>query len=126
MPENTVYVGRPTRWGNPFRVVKEGGVWWIVENGRYWEVQSKKDVAIERSIELFTHWFEGQLLAGNISIDPLIGKDLACFCKEGQKCHADVLISFCNEKIEEDAALENAFFGTVGMQIAERLCSEKL
>ena len=23
MPENTVYVGRPTKWGNPFRVEED-------------------------------------------------------------------------------------------------------
>ena len=27
MPENTVYVGRPTKWGNPFVVGKPGGAY---------------------------------------------------------------------------------------------------
>ena len=32
MPANAVYVGRPTKWGNPWRVVGEYGRGWAVMN----------------------------------------------------------------------------------------------
>ncbi len=30
MPENTVYVGRPTKWGNGFSVTGEKGHWFVL------------------------------------------------------------------------------------------------
>jgi hypothetical protein len=36
----------------------------------------------------------------NEHIDELKGKDLACFCREGEPCHGDVLINFIKEKYE--------------------------
>jgi hypothetical protein len=35
-----------------------------------------------------------------LDFTPLIGKDLACFCREDESCHGDVLINFINEKYE--------------------------
>lgn len=76
MPENTVYVGRPSRWGNPYRVREE----WTPDKcvnayRKHCEVDSDIIVMIKRDLK---------------------GKDLACWCKEGEPCHADVLLEIAN------------------------------
>jgi len=93
MPDNTVYVGRPTIWGNPFTVAGaiEAGYaekdapnmavyafkQWLLGNPDYPENPRAKDY-------ILTHLYD------------LRGKNLACFCKEGQPCHADVLLEMAN------------------------------
>ncbi len=79
MPENAVYVGRPTRWGNPFFTA-----------------------------ELFKEWLTAPEVSGGLShlaylrgyllgsLPELRGKDLACWCPLGQPCHADVLLRIAN------------------------------
>jgi len=74
MPPNCVYVGRPTKWGNPFAVD---------EYGR------------EEAVALFKHNLtNAQIKAAR---NELRGKDLACFCKIGDLCHADVLLEVSNQ-----------------------------
>ncbi len=81
MPPNTVYVGRPTVWGNPFIVGAEliGGD----------KLSAKKSVALFRQYasDAFN---EGDLRAC------LRGKNLACWCPLDQPCHADVLLELAN------------------------------
>jgi hypothetical protein len=78
MPPNTIYVGRPTKWGNPFPV----------GNG----VTAATAVAYYRSSQC--------LHALIISFDllKLRGKNLACWCALDQPCHADVLLELANER----------------------------
>lgn len=76
MPEGAVYVGRPTKWGNPFA---------LVEYGRELAISNFRRRAI-----------------GLKAIDPqyfeaLRGKDLACWCRVDQPCHADVLLEIANQ-----------------------------
>jgi hypothetical protein len=101
MPEGAVYVGRPSRWGNPWRVVRQKRTWLdeaahrhphavhhqvertylgtfvSEERARYWAVQG------------FRQDFEGDLA-------PLRGRDLVCWCPLDQPCHADVLLELAN------------------------------
>jgi hypothetical protein len=71
MPENARYVGRPTKWGNPFSVA---------EYGR------------EKTIKFYEYWIDELLIEDPHFLDELRGKDLACFCSLDQPCHADILI----------------------------------
>jgi hypothetical protein len=73
MPANTIYVGRPTKWGNPYPVSQYG---------------------LKRSLELYRAWLEGNLLREPRFLEPLRGKDLACWCPLDKPCHADVLLEF--------------------------------
>ncbi len=76
MPENTIYVGRPTKWGNPYKV---------------------EDFGLDRSIELFRqNIMTNESVFVKMDFEKLKGKNLACFCKQGQKCHADVLLELAN------------------------------
>lgn len=104
MPEGVVYVGRPTKWGNPWTVAwsKEQGLirdgfheYACFENFKAWltwtdEHREKypKTCEIwlyeERRAELLKHLHE------------LRGKDLACYCGPEDSCHADVLLEIAN------------------------------
>jgi hypothetical protein len=78
MPENAVYVGRPTRWGNPFRAGEPG-------------VRDAADAV--RSYELLMFARGGRYADG---LRPLRGHDLVCWCPLDQPCHADVLLALAN------------------------------
>lgn len=71
-PEDAVYVGRPTKWGNPFLVETLGR---------------------EKAVEAYRDYL---LRSGLIAeIGELRGKDLVCWCAP-EACHADVLIELAN------------------------------
>jgi hypothetical protein len=80
MPPNTVYVGRPTKWGNPF-TVKEWGVSIAVNNFRVMLLDLPFSRKEENIAEIRRE---------------LSGKDLACWCPLDQPCHADVLLEIAN------------------------------
>lgn len=102
MPENAKYVGRPTKWGNPFRLTVDGFIqcystnrtildpWimWSYSNGF-----ETKDI-----VELYSLWLKGELkakapyLPTPPSIEELKGKDLACFCSLYEPCHVDAIL----------------------------------
>ena len=72
MPVNTVYVGRPTKWGNPFKIDA---------------YNSSKD-----ALRRYQFWLKERLKDNPHFLDELKGKDLACWCRLDQPCHADVLL----------------------------------
>ena len=75
MPPNTVYVGRPTMWGNRFTVVD--------------------GFTPEQAVEMYRK-FIGQVSPDFIR-SRLKGMNLACWCPLDQPCHADVLLEIANE-----------------------------
>lgn len=82
MPGGAVYVGRGSRWGNPYRV--------------------SAAVPASESVEMFRDLLARAPRAvdgGTVYMDikrALHGKDLACWCPLDQPCHADVLIEVAN------------------------------
>jgi hypothetical protein len=88
MPENTVYVGRPTIWGNPYRV------------SRY----VPPEMAVDAYKRLLDSPFGRNHLATirPLLIKELAGKDLACWCPLDQPCHADILLEIANEPIQKN------------------------
>jgi len=75
MPPNTVYVGRPTRWGNPFKVGVDGSLE---------DVLRKYRVFLEERADLPSF------------LEPLRGKDLVCWCPLTCPCHVDILLRMFN------------------------------
>ncbi len=71
-------VARPSRWGNPFVVGVDGDRTECVELYRG---------ALERGELPFTDAEVGRELAG---------RDLACWCRLDQVCHADLLLQMAN------------------------------
>lgn len=94
MPPNTVYVGRPTKWGNPFSVYC-----------------GKEPISTKRAIRYYRNWLTGHskgygVFAGSKylplylrkSLYELRGKNLCCWCPIDQPCHADVLLELANQE----------------------------
>jgi hypothetical protein len=71
------YVGRPTKYGNPFALVDE---------------KDRKTV-----LRRYKKWLKKMLKKEPHFLDPLKGKDLACFCSLDKECHADILLRFLNK-----------------------------
>jgi hypothetical protein len=108
MPENTVYVGRGSRWGNHCVVVplgKHGPYDVVIKNqsgqtigfvGQSTGIEGAKDVAVDT----YVRWINSQTamwLAGYLL--PLRGKNLACWCPPDHPCHADVLLEVANGEV---------------------------
>jgi len=106
IPKTAKYVGRPTKWGNPFKVVKKIGylgylVWMIqfkddYNCGDFFGYKYKKD-AIERAVKEYDSWLSFQIRNKKIDLTELKGFDLACFCPLSSPCHVDVLLKRVNE-----------------------------
>ena len=90
MPENTVYVGRPSKWHNPFRV---GAMGFLFENGS--AVFYRGDGATAANVtQLYREEIAPKLR--DAARAELAGKNLACWCLPGHPCHADVLLKLAN------------------------------
>lgn len=93
MPANTVYVGRPTKWGNPFIVGKDGTaqecftLYLHLAAGRLCISMPLEAVQRQRAA----------LAAMQRASAELRGKNLACWCRPGAPCHADVLLLIANK-----------------------------
>jgi hypothetical protein len=113
MPPGAKYVGRPSRWGNPFWIYKghttAGPSWGKAREvwGHISRVQcdaayvtSSSALGSADAVELFESLMrvrardEGDRLREWLA--PLVGKDLACWCPLDQPCHADVLLRLAN------------------------------
>lgn len=97
MPANTVYVGRGSRWGNPFRVEAAPG-------------DGRAPVTAEDAVALFERWLADPGTGSHAgararlldSLAELRGRHLACWCPLADPagrpaaCHADVLLTLAN------------------------------
>lgn len=70
-----IYIGRPSKWGNPFEIDKDG---------------SREEV-----IEKYIEWFN-QNTSLQKDITELKGKVLGCWCKP-KACHGDFLCEIANK-----------------------------
>lgn len=103
MPDGAVYVGRPTLWGNP-----------VVVNDKCSRATAVK--MYRRMLTTSQTRLVGMLVYEDGTIAPLAGigltiwrnkvrqslhdlrgKDLACWCRLDQPCHADVLLELANK-----------------------------
>lgn len=100
MPENTVYVGRPSVFGNPFPAGE-------CDSDRLGAVEAFRSLLTERPT-LLRHQVLKVLRGNNergemavarmrARLPELRGKNLACWCPLDQPCHADVLIELAND-----------------------------
>jgi hypothetical protein len=90
----TVCVTRPGKWSNPYRIQQtRNGQWWVFRDGDNWGPYADKVEAAHSAVALFRFSVRGDHLA--IQAD-LRGADLACWCKPGDPCHADVLLEIAN------------------------------
>lgn len=86
-PPNTKYVGRGTKFGNPFKV----GEKFTQPDGSEIILDHQQAVNLyEQSIQ-----FYGSPVS-IAEIKALRGFNLSCWCASNQKCHADVLLEIAN------------------------------
>lgn len=92
MPENTVYVGRPTKWGNPFKPGRHGtakdcvDLYQLAAGGLLCVSTDRSTIDAQKRLQ--------KAVASDL--DELRGKSLACFCRTDRPCHADVLLAIAN------------------------------
>lgn len=82
--ECDVYIGRGSKWGNPFVIGKDG---------------TREEVIAKYRLHLWQ-----QIKSGKVTGEDLLeldGKRLGCFCKP-QACHGDVLIDAVKWAKEEN------------------------
>jgi len=84
IPPGAVYVGRPTKWGNPFPLT-----------GLVMAVGTPERERHQAVVEQYRRWIQTQphLMA---SLRDLSCKDLVCWCSP-LPCHADVLLELAAE-----------------------------
>ena len=85
IPPNTVYVGRPSVFGNPFPINELQDAQTVVE--RY---KRLIEGIYPESVMEFTR---ARLLH---NLPRLTGKDVACWCPLDRPCHGDVLSEIAN------------------------------
>ena len=86
MPRNTVYVGRGSKYGNPYRIVDgdRASALTCYRNELEWYL-SGEGCGPENTIR------------ARKMIAALRGKNLACWCGLDQECHADILLEKAND-----------------------------
>ena len=76
VPPGAVYIGRPSIWGNPFVIGKDG---------TRDEVVAKFEAYVRNKPDLLAQ------------LPKLAGRDVVCWCAPA-RCHGDVLIKMANER----------------------------
>lgn len=74
IPEDAVYVGRPSIWGNPYSIGQHGGRAAVI---------AKYEAYLARRPDLAA------------KIKELHGKDLVCWCAP-KRCHGDILLALAD------------------------------
>ena len=80
-PEGVIVVARPTRWGNPFTAADAGS-------------RAASVVAFRTRLlgpPEYRHYPSDEEIRAELA-----GRDLACWCRLDEPCHADVLLEIAN------------------------------
>lgn len=102
MPENTVKVDWTTKWGNPFVAHHPGSALERPMTPKMAVASFRMMIAKEGGWSPDPlPWPKGKIAAVWTTLQDvhreLRGKNLACWCKLGDPCHADVLLKLANE-----------------------------
>lgn len=90
LPENTVSVARPGKFGNPFTVG--------CDPSEFSVALPHYCAGVREAVACFRYYAESWIaITRGGWIAPLRGKNLACWCKPGEPCHADVLLELANQ-----------------------------
>lgn len=98
IPPNTVKVDRTTKWGNPFARHSDG-------------MKMAPEIAVSSFAAMLRKekawfpvplpWPPGMIPKQMTTVEDvrreLRGKNLACWCKMGRMCHADILLKIAND-----------------------------
>jgi hypothetical protein len=78
MPDNATFVGAGSKYENPFKVNIE--------------------MDLDESLFLYRRYLNKSIKNKTIDLTPLKGRDLACWCKRGHPCHADILMRYLEDE----------------------------
>lgn len=74
--DDAVFIGRPSKWGNPYSIGRDGSRGEVIAKYRRW-IADRPDLIADAKAELR-------------------GKVLVCYCAPAP-CHGDVLLKIANE-----------------------------
>lgn len=78
IPDGSVYIGRPSKWGNPFSIGKDGTREEVIGKYLAWILSNpEKMEEVKRELQ---------------------GKNLVCFCAP-KACHGDILLRIANPSL---------------------------
>ena len=103
VPTDAVYVGRPSDWGNPFKVGCDG---------------TRAEV-----VKAFEGYAEAMLQRHPDWLTPLRGKDLVCWCAP-KACHADVILRLANKETWRPFAIKGNAVNVDGFRVV--LCKGEM
>lgn len=108
-PLGTIYVGRPTKWGNPFRLTN-GLIYinvpfhlsktdkWVYYNvgdlddvKHLYEIVLRSTPCVNKYLQYWSDHFS------KLDVKSLKGASLSCWCALDKPCHVDVLLRLANE-----------------------------
>lgn len=97
------YVGRGTRYGNPWVVVETPDGWaasWTEgarmsapPDDRRWAPANSRYAGHEAAVYLYAEWIADQPKLLAVIRGELAARDLLCWCPPALPCHADVLLA---------------------------------
>ncbi|MDF0490031.1 DUF4326 domain-containing protein [Sphingomonas sp. H39-1-10] len=90
MPENTVSVARPNRFGNPYPIGREGPLERVASDAEG-AVGFFRAMMGDPELRAEAGYPDLEIIARELR-----GKNLACWCRLGDWCHADVLLELAN------------------------------
>jgi hypothetical protein len=97
MPADVVYVGRPTRWANPFTWTSidcsapANGRAFAVDAYRRWLVDGEYGDTVS---DTAGRWYTRSRVLADLHL--LAGRPLCCWCPPVAPCHADTLLELAN------------------------------
>ncbi len=96
------YVGRPGKFGNPFTFhgamvdaamdIRDGGI----DVPKHLQDKAWIEYARGILIQKYKNYLEKNPGIVELALKELKGKNLSCWCKIGEPCHADVLLELVN------------------------------
>lgn len=101
-PPNSKAVTRGTKWGNPFRIVPEEGLYFVKDKeDNYWgdiEGYKTKESAAKKAVSCFRGYLAAKVMSKELNLADFDEVDnIACFCNLDATCHADIIIEFVSK-----------------------------
>lgn len=102
-PDGAIYVGRGTRWGNPYSVTHHHTFHAVLDPDGGVIFADKSETEARRvAVDWYRAWFTSQPDLHAAVRRQLAGRDLMCWCplpepNDRDHCHAAVLLAIANE-----------------------------